>query len=111
MKKSKINYLDFEIGKLTRFVENVLSGDSFPTVIGYLTRADLKQVIKKNGWLFNWKKELDIDSRETYELTIQGNPCVIQELVGISVEDDHMYMHLIESAPYLLSDSHIAVFK
>lgn len=77
MKKQKINYLDFEIDKLTRSVENVLSGDSFPTDISYLTRADLKQVTKKNGWLFNWKKELDIDNRELYKLTIQGNEDII----------------------------------
>jgi hypothetical protein len=67
VKKQKINYLDFEIDKLTRSVENVLSGDSFPTEISYLTRADLKQVTKKNGWLFNWKKELDTDIREVYK--------------------------------------------
>jgi hypothetical protein len=100
VKKLKINHLDFEIDKLTRSVENVLSGDSFPTDISYLTRADLNQVTKKNGWLFNWKKELGTDNREVYKLTIQGNPSVIQGLVSISVEDDHMYMHLIESAPF-----------
>lgn len=100
MKKRKINYLDFEIDKLTRSVENVLSGDSFPTDISYLTRVDLNQVTKKNDWLFNWKKELDVDNREVYKLTIQGNPSVIQGLVSISVENDHVYMHLIESAPF-----------
>jgi hypothetical protein len=35
-------------------------------------------------------------------LTIQGNPDIIQGLVSISVEDDHMYMHLVESAPFNL---------
>jgi hypothetical protein len=53
VKKNSINYLDFEIDKLTRSIENVVSGDSFPTEISYLTRTDLKQVTKKNGWLFN----------------------------------------------------------
>ena len=100
MKKQKINYLDFEIDKLTRSVENVFTGDSFPTDISYLTRVNLKQVTKTNGWLFNWKKELDTDNREVYKLTIQGNESVIQGLVSISIEDDHIYMHLIESAPF-----------
>jgi len=100
VKKRKINYLDFEIDKLTRSVENVLSGDSFPTEISYFTRADLKQITKKNGWLFNWKKELDTDNREVYKLTIQNNPDIIQGVVSISVEEDHVYMHLIESAPF-----------
>jgi hypothetical protein len=56
VKKKKINYLDFEIDKLTRSVENVLSGDSFPTDISYLTRADLNQLTKKNGWLLIGRK-------------------------------------------------------
>ncbi len=100
MTKQKINYLDFKIDKLTRSVENVATGDCFPTEIMHLTKADLKTVTKNNGWLFNWKKELDADSREVFKLTIQGNPTIIQGLVSLSVEDDHVYMHLIESAPF-----------
>lgn len=100
VRKQKINYLDFEIDKLTRSVENIATGDSFPTEITYLTRVDLKQVTKKNGWLFDWKKELDADNKEVYKLTIQGNPNIIQGLVSLSIEDDHVYMHLIESAPF-----------
>jgi hypothetical protein len=100
VKKQKINYLDFEIDKLTRSVENVATGDSFPTEVTYLTRIDLKQITKKNGWLFNWKKEFDIDSREVYKLAIQGNSNIIQGLISLSIEDDHIYMHLIESAQF-----------
>jgi hypothetical protein len=47
--------LDFEIDKLTNSIENVVTGDCFPTVVLPFTRADLKQVTKKNGWNFNWK--------------------------------------------------------
>jgi hypothetical protein len=100
VQKNSINYLDFEIDKLTRSIENVVSGDSFPTEISYLTRADLKQVTKTSGWLFNWKKELAGDRREVYKLTIQGNSSVIQGIVSLSIEDDHVYMHLIESASF-----------
>jgi len=98
--EKKIIYLDFEIDKLTRSIENAVSGDSFPTEISYLTRVDLKQVTKKNGWIFNWRKELDSDRKEVYKLTIQGNSSVIQGLVSLSIEDDHIYMHLIESASF-----------
>ena len=31
VKKTKINFLDFEIDRLTRSIENVATGDSFPT--------------------------------------------------------------------------------
>ncbi len=102
VKKTKINFLDFEIDRLTRSIENVATGDSFATEVSYLIKADLKQVTKKNGWLFNWKSELDAPEREVYKLTIQGNPNVIQGLVSLSIDVDLVYMHLIESAPFNL---------
>lgn len=100
MKKKQLNYLDFEVDKLTRSIENVASGDSFQTEITHLTLADLKQVSKKKGWLFNWKSELKHIHREVFKLTIQGNPGVIQGVVSFSIEEDHIYIHLIESAPF-----------
>ena len=100
VKSSKINYLDFEVDKLTRSIENVTTGDSFPTDISHLLKADLKQVTKKNGWFFDWKAELNAPEREVYKLTIQGNLAVIQGLISISFELDHIYLHLIESAPF-----------
>ena len=38
--------------------------------------------------------------RQVYKLTIKGNPNVIQGLISFSVEIDHLFRHLIESAPY-----------
>ncbi len=95
-----INYLDFEIDKLTRSIENVFTGDSFPTEILHLLKSDLKSVTKKNGWLFDWRKELNSDDRQVYKLTIQNNPTIIQAIVSLRIEDDHVYMPLIESAPF-----------
>ncbi|MDQ3843067.1 MAG: hypothetical protein M3342_03515 [Bacteroidota bacterium] len=100
MKKTRINYLDFEVDQLTRSIQNVATGDSFPTEVSHLLKSDLKQVSKKNRWLFNCKKELDAPEREVYKLTIQGNPNVIQGLISLSVDVDHICMHLIESAPF-----------
>ena len=100
MKKILIQYLDFEIDKLTRSIENVVTGDSFPTEISYLTKVDLKTVVKKNGWGFDWKKELNQAEREVYKLTILNNPNIIQGLLSLSIEEDHVYLHLIESAPF-----------
>ncbi|MEO6453332.1 MAG: hypothetical protein ABIN97_04635 [Ginsengibacter sp.] len=100
MKKGRINFLDFEIDRLTRSIENVITGDRFPTDISHLLKADLKQVSSKHEWLFNWKSELNTPDREVYKLTIQGNPNVIQGLVSLSIDIDHIYMHLIESAPF-----------
>jgi hypothetical protein len=36
--KGKAIALDFEVDKLTNSIENVVSGDSFPTVITLLTK-------------------------------------------------------------------------
>ena len=100
MKRTSFNYLDFEVDKLTRSIENIATGDSFPTEVSHLLKADLKLMITKNRWLFDWKKELASPAREVYKLTIQGNLAVIQGLVSLSIEPDHIYMHLIESAPF-----------
>lgn len=105
MKRKRITYLDFNIDKLTRSIENVVTGDSFPTEVSNLTHADLKHVTKKSGWQFNWKKEFNSNDREVYKLTILNNPAVIQGLVSLKFEPDHVYMPLIESAPFNIGKS------
>lgn len=57
MSKSKKIGLAFEVDKLTNSIENVVTGDSFPTDITLINAADLKTVTNKNGWLFDWKLE------------------------------------------------------
>ena len=102
MKSDKKIHLDFVIDKLTNSIQNTISGDSFTTEVSHLTKADLKQVTKKNGWNFNWKQEFDNNFREVYKLTIQNNPTIIQGLLSFSVKHDHIYMELVESAPFNL---------
>src|SRR3984957_15886880 len=102
MKKEKKIHLDFVIDKLTNSILNTISGDSFPTEVSRLTKGDLKQVTKKIGWSFNWKQELDNNSREVYKLTITNNPNIIQGLMSFTIKPDHVYMDLLESAPFNL---------
>jgi hypothetical protein len=98
-KRAKIP-LDFEVDKLTNSIQNTISGDSFPTEVSRLTKADLKQVTKKGGWAFNWKTELDDNTREVYKLTISNNPNIVQGVLSLTIEHDHVYMDLLESAPF-----------
>lgn len=98
MKKRKQTGLDFEVDKLTNSIENVFTGDSFPTDITLISNADLKSVTKKTGWGFNWKFEFKQPEREVYKLTIVNNQSVIQGLISLEIKSDHVYMHLIESA-------------
>jgi len=92
--------LDFEIDILTNSIRNVISGDSFTTEVSRVTKADLKQITKKNGWSFNWKSELDNSAKEVYKLSIANNPNILQGALSLTIEPDHIYMDLLESAPF-----------
>jgi hypothetical protein len=94
--------LGFEVDKLTNSILNTISGDSFQTEISKFTFTDCKQVLKKNGWNFSWKTELESDINEVYKLTIIGNVNIIQGLISIRRERDHIFMNLLENAPFNL---------
>ena len=107
MKKATKIKLDFIIDKLTNSIQNTVSGDSFQTEVSTFTTKDLKQLTKKNGWKFNWKQELTNNNREVYKLTIVNNPDIIQGLISFTIKEDHIYMDLIESAPFNLGRNKI----
>jgi hypothetical protein len=98
--KETIYHIGIEIDRLTNSITNTISGDSFPTEILPITKADLKGITKKSGWKFNWKTEAALNDREVYKLTIEGNPHIVQGLVSITDREDHIFLHLIESAPF-----------
>jgi hypothetical protein len=100
MTKRKDIELDFVVDKLTNSIENIVTGDSFPTEVSIVSQADIKQISKKKGWVFSWVTEFKHPEREIYKLTIVNNPNIIQGLLSIQVKSDHVYMHLIESAPF-----------
>ena len=96
----KSQYIDIKIDKLTNSLENLITGDNFPTDIIITDLSDFKSITRKEGWLFDWKSEFKIPDRDVYKLTIVNNQTVIQGLISLSVKTDHVYMHLIESAPF-----------
>ena len=100
MKKRQISGLDFIVDKLTNSIENVQSGDSFQTEISLLATVDLKNISAKSGWRFNWKNETKKPERDVFKLTIANNPSIIQGIISLEVKPDHVYMYLIESAPF-----------
>ena len=61
---------------------------------------DLKTITKKNNWQFDWKSEYKQPEREVYKLTIVNNQLIIQGLVSLEIKSDHVYMHLVENAPF-----------
>jgi hypothetical protein len=100
VKKQTTKGFDFVVDKLTNSIENRVTGDSFTTNIIHLTKTDLGTVLKKNGWAFDWRYELNQPTREVYKLTIAENATVIQGIISIEIKPDHVYMHLVESAPF-----------
>ena len=88
--------IDIEIDKLTRSVENAVTGDSFKTETLPLAAKDLK-LLNKFDWLFDWKAEARNKDKVVFKLTIIENPNVIQGLISLQDKGDHIFMHLIES--------------
>lgn len=100
MKKSTKYHNNFIIDRLTNSITNSISGDSFPTDVSLLSKNDLKQINKKNGWLFKWREELNLPDREVYKLTIVNNPNITQGITSLTIKPDHVVIHLIENAPF-----------
>ena len=92
--------LDFEIDKLTHSVEDASTGDILSTDILPLDRADLRDITKKSGWKFNWKIEFDAIEKQVYKLILQNKPEIIQGIICLTHERDHIFIQLIETAPH-----------
>ena len=90
----------FIIDKLTDSILNTISGDSFQTEVSRLTTIDLINITKKNNWKFDWKSEFNDIQKEVYKLSIVNNSKIIQGLLSITIEKDHVFMNLLESAPF-----------
>jgi hypothetical protein len=101
------HHLGIEIDKLTNSIVNTISGDSFPTDVHPVSKADLKNTTKKNGWLFNWTNEFRLTDRQVFKLTIRNNPDIVQGLLSVSDYNDHFYLHLIESSPFNLGKNEL----
>ena len=99
MRKRYVRHLNFEIDKLTNSIENSLTGEVFDTEMTLLGKTDLK-AIKRTDWVFDWKREFRTPKNEVFKLTTANNPTIIQGLLSIEDKDDHVFMHLIESAKF-----------
>lgn len=97
--------LDFEIDRLTHSLEDTATGDILLTEVLPLEKADLKFISKKSGWKFDWKKEFSDTDNQTYKLILQNQSKIIQAeiiqgLISFTIEVDHIFMNLIETAPH-----------
>ena len=67
---------NIEIDKLTRSIENAISGDSFKTEVLELALSDIRK-LKKVDWLFEWKAEAKSKDRKVYKFVFIHNPNII----------------------------------
>jgi hypothetical protein len=102
MKIPRSTPVSIKIDKLTNSIENVVTGESFDTAVAPASAADLKTTTKKAGWLFNWRDETKKPGHRVFKLTTVENPTVVQGLISLEVMEDHVFMHLIENAPFNL---------
>jgi hypothetical protein len=93
----KERLVDLEIDKLTNSIENSRTGETFDTEIVRLKAKDVKLISKKD-WLFDWGAEIKDKMKEVYKLSTVNNPLIIQGLISIEEKQDHIFMHLVESA-------------
>lgn len=90
--------IDIEIDKLTNSIENRVSGDSFDTMVLDFTKTE--KGYKRTNWRFNWIDELKKEDRSVFKLVIHENPNVIQGLISLSDNNDHVFVHMIENAKF-----------
>jgi len=105
MNRRKIIEQEFIIDRLTNSIQNVISGDSFQTEVIRLSKSDLINVTREKGWNFDWNLEFKDIKKEVYKLTILNNQTIIQGLLSISIEKDHVFINLLENAPFNLGKS------
>jgi hypothetical protein len=95
----KERHLDFEVDKLTNSIENTLTGEVFEAEIVRLSMTD-ESLLRDGNWQFDWLLELHQPNHEVYKLTTRENPSLIQGLVSLSDQHDHVFLHLLESADF-----------
>jgi hypothetical protein len=91
--------LDFEIDKITESIENAETGETLDTLVLPVTKADLEEITKRNGWLFDWKLEFSGSEKQVYKLVAEQEPQTIHGMVSLEKRLKYIFMHLIENAP------------
>ena len=67
-------HLDFEIDKLTQSLEDVQTGESYVTEVLPLSRDDMKHILKKDGWKFDWRIEMKNPTKSVFKLVMLQQP-------------------------------------
>ncbi|HEY8969405.1 MAG TPA: hypothetical protein VIM64_09930, partial [Puia sp.] len=74
--------VEFYVDAITNSIVDVVTAESLETDVELMAPRDLKKILKKNGWKFNWRIESKYSDRQIYKLVIRGDE-VIQGLISI----------------------------
>ncbi|QHW35701.1 hypothetical protein GZH47_32940 (plasmid) [Paenibacillus rhizovicinus] len=80
------------------------SKEHYPVEFQPLTSRDVQRMVKDGGpnsWepAFDWSLYFRYNRTEVYKMVIKGND-YIQGCIAFEIKEDHVYVHLIESAPH-----------
>ncbi len=92
-----MSLIDIEIDGLTRSVVEIETNKSLSTTIVWWDQLKPSQR-RLRKWSFDWQGEVDM-GRKVAALTIKGDSKV-QGLISFSAQVDHVFVHLVESAPH-----------
>ena len=65
-----------------------------------MNKKDIKILKGNKKWLFDWINEFNTKGRLIYKLTLEDNKNIIQGLISISIQADHVFMDLLETAHF-----------
>jgi hypothetical protein len=99
MSKVKPRRLNFVVDKLSNSIEHIRTGKVLATRLIRMYPSDIVQLASLK-WQFDWTLELQTPGHEVYALTTMDDPDVIHGFISISDEQDHIFMDLLESAPF-----------
>lgn len=99
MSKATSRRLGFEVDKMSNSIEEIRTGNVCATRLVRLYPSDA-EMLSSLEWQFDWSIELRNPDHEVCALTTTENPGVFQGLISISDMDDHVFMDLLESAPF-----------
>lgn len=91
--------ISIQVDRLTESIEDAKTGERHETVLLRVLPGQA-QAIKKSHWFFDWHWEIKQPDREIYKLVKVVEPRVVQGLVSIENLEDHIFLHLAESAKF-----------
>ncbi|MEX2213036.1 MAG: hypothetical protein WD768_02840 [Phycisphaeraceae bacterium] len=91
--------VNIDVDGLTQSIIEVATAISRATVIRWWDQLDSRERARVLAWQFNWSNESELPGRIVAGLTIRRRKA-IEGLISMEDVSDHLFIHLIESAPH-----------